>query len=197
MCNIRLFLAVLVFAGMTYSQNDFFYVIPSAPTSKDSLSLVIVVYNVPCFTQLTYGSGFTGPLMTPFGTPSFSFDLFYFTNQVPVACPQCNCRIQNDSLIFKSGPLRPGSYVVSEVVQPLACNNPDSFCVTVPKEIGSFNVVEPANVTNRLLVRNTLQKSMSATVYNVRGELIGRFTNQHIHGICIMKMGDEIEKTYR
>jgi hypothetical protein len=196
MCNARLFLAVLVFAGVTYSQTDSFYVVPSAPTYKDSLSLVIVVHSVPCYTQLTYGPA-PVPGITPFGTSSFSFDLFYYSSQKPITCPECNCRIQNDSLVFKSGPLPPGSYTVSEVVQPLTCNNQDSFCVAPSIEIGGFNVSGSMTVANRLPGGKTLQKSMSGTVYNVRGELISRPTNQYLHGICIVKMGDGTKKTFR
>jgi hypothetical protein len=197
MRNVRLFLAVLLFTGVTFSQTDSFYVVPSAPTSTESLSLVVVIHNVPCFTLLTYGHIDLPP--TPFGTPGFSFYLFYYTSQepIPIPCSPCDCT-RTAAFVFRSGPVSPGSYTVSEVVQPLACSNPDSSCVVSPIEIESFTVTGTANVTNRPpAVKSTLRKSMSGAVYNVRGELISRTANQCIHGICIMKTGDQIEKTYR
>jgi hypothetical protein len=60
MWNVRLFLVVLVFAGVTFSQAtlpiDSLYVVPSAPTYKDSLSLVIVVHDASCCIHFTYDS---------------------------------------------------------------------------------------------------------------------------------------------
>jgi hypothetical protein len=102
----------------------------------------------------------------------------------PVIPCLCDSNIHyNESLVFKSGPLSPGKYTVDEVAGNLGSTN--------------FTVTGPANVTNRLPVINTFQKSMSATVYNVRGELISRTTNRYIHGIVIVKTGDAIEKIYR
>ena len=173
-------------AQVVIGTGDSLAVVPAHPTTKDRISLDVIITNWDCCTQYTYDS-----------TVAIVNDtelLVSYQYNIPQVCPLIACINANKVLTYKSAPLTAGTYAVYESRQVLCTTQicPQlAMPILAPVKIGSFVVTSTTGVADRLASRTFSQPKNSLgalACFNARGErLAATPRNGRANGVYVFR----------
>lgn len=181
-------IAVLSFVAQS-SAADSLTVAPPHPTTADRITFTIIIPNWDCCTQYANDSA-----VTLWGDTGV---LLPYTYNLPQVCPMIACLNVEKKLVYKSAPLKAGTYSVYELRELLCTTNICPAIAFMPVKIGSVTVMRSAGVADRLHrapFAASLGTSTSGRIYDVRGSLIsssGTNANVRTPGVYFVKNGPQ------
>ena len=187
--SAAILMAILLFVTQS-SAADSLAVDPPHPTTADRITFTIIIPNWDCCTQYANDSavtlwGDTGVLLT-------------YTYNLPQVCPMIACLNVERKLVYKSAPLKAGTYSVYELRELLCTTRicPPAI-VFLPVKIGSVTVTQSAGVVerpHRAPLAASLGTSTSGKIYGVRGSFIslsGTSPKVRTPGVYFVKNGQQ------
>ena len=192
--SAAILMAILLFVTQS-SAADSLAVDPPHPTTADQITFTIIIPNWDCCTQYANDSavtlwGDTGVLLT-------------YTYNLPQVCPMIACLNVERKLVYKSAPLKAGTYAVYEL-RELSCTNnicPPIPIAFLPVKIGSVTVTQSAGVVGRLHrapIAASAGTSTGGKIYDVRGILVSSsaaHAGLRAPGVYVFKNGSQTSRT--
>lgn len=189
--SAAILMAIMSFAVRS-SATDSLAVDPLHPTTADPITFTIIIPNWDCCTQYANDStvtlwGDTGVLLT-------------YTYNLPQVCPMIACINVEKDLVYKSAPLRAGTYSVYEL-RELLCTNLCPQIAFLPVKIGSVTVTPSTSIVNRphrAPDAFSLGTSVSRKIYDVRGVLVSSSAARaglRAPGVYLVKNGSQMSRT--
>ncbi len=190
--SAAILMAIMSFAVRS-SATDSLAVDPLHPTTADPITFTIIIPNWDCCTQ--YANDSTVTLLGDTGV------LLTYTYNQPQVCPMIACLNVDKDLVYKSAPLKAGTYSVYEQRELLCTTGicPDIAFILV--KIGTVTVTPPTGIVNpphRAPVAISLGTSTSGKIYDVRGVLVSSSAARaglRAPGVYLVKNGSQMSRT--
>jgi hypothetical protein len=164
--SAAILMAILSFVAQS-SAADSLAVAPPHPTTADKITFTIIIPNWDCCTQYANDSA-----VTLWGDTGV---LLPYTYNLPQMCPMIACINVERKLVYKSAPLKAGTYSVYELRELLCTTNICPAIAFMPVKIGSVTVTRSAGVVerpHRAPIANAAGIAGRVGVYDIRGSLI-------------------------
>jgi hypothetical protein len=189
--SAAILMAILLFVTQS-SAADSLAVNPPHPTTADPITLTIIIPNWDCCTQYANDSA-----VTPWGDTGV---LLTYTYNLPQVCPMIACLNVEKKLVYKSAPLKAGTYSVYELRELLCTTKICPAIAFMPVKIGSVKVTPSAGIVNRpprAPVAAGVTNGVSEKIYNVKGVLVSSSASHaglRAHGIYLVRNGSQTSR---
>ncbi|HMD67414.1 MAG TPA: hypothetical protein VKF42_00955 [Chitinivibrionales bacterium] len=185
-------MAVLSFLAQPWAA-DSLAVDPLHPTTADPITFTIIIPNWDCCTQYANDStvtlwGDTGVLLT-------------YTYNLPQVCPMIACLNVDKDLVYKSAPLKAGTYSVYELREILCTTGVCPDIAFAPVKIGAVTVLPSTGITNQLHrapIAGAAGTAGHTGIYDIRGSLIsssGINAKVRAPGVYFVRIGSQATRT--
>jgi hypothetical protein len=159
--------AFIAMAVLSPASADSLAVSPSRPTTTDRITFTIIIPKWDCCTIYANDSN-----VTLWGDTGV---LLPYTSNLPQVCTMIACINVEKKLVYKSAPLKAGTYAVYELRELLCTTKICPAIAFMPVKIGSVTVTPSAGVVDRLHrapVAGTARTDGRIGIYDIRGSLI-------------------------
>jgi hypothetical protein len=190
--SVAILMAIMSFMAQSWAA-DSLGVDPPHPTTNDKITFTIIIPNWDCCT--IYGNDSTVTLWGDTGI------LLTYTYNLPQVCPMIACINVDKKLIYKSAPLKAGTYSVYELREILCTTGVCPDIAFMPVKIGSVTVTTSAGIVNRPIrapIAASAGTSTSGKIYDVRGVLVSSsaaHAGLRAPGVYLVKNGSQMSRT--